>query len=520
MKRRSFLKNCAGTAAAVAAGQFQRLARAQAAEATRADGAIVLNPQPLFDISPRLYMQFMEPLGVTDSSVEAAWDYEQDDWRMDFVETTKDLAPGVIRYGGLFSRYYKWREGVGPVGKRPWMRNYVWGGKETNRVGTAEFVDFCRRTGAEPLYCVNFLSDGQKRYATTREGNRTGDAREAADWVAYANDRDNAERKAHGVAAPYGIKLWQLGNETSYGGNSTFSKDQSIAATIEFAKAMRERDRSIQLIGWGDSGWADNLLERAGEHLDYVAVHMMGQTPLRRDTALHGFKYQTSPEQAWAELMEMVHERIEKKLLALEESLAARQSKAGIAITEGHLSLAPHNANPILTEWLTGVYHARVMNLYQRHGARVKIATASDFNGSRWTTNSVIHQVPTGASYLLPAGAVARLFKRHNGSQGVAVKSAPGNLDIAASRTGGKFFLHVANGSYSDSTETTLAVDGMAATGGRVLEIAPENPRQEVSPLNPEIFKPREHPLPKAESLRWRFPARSVSVVELECPAP
>jgi len=49
-------------------------------------------------------MQFLEPLGVTDSSVEAAWDYERDDWRKDFVETTRDLAPGMMRFGGLLSR--------------------------------------------------------------------------------------------------------------------------------------------------------------------------------------------------------------------------------------------------------------------------------------------------------------------------------------------------------------------------------------------------------------------------------
>lgn len=520
MQRRDFLRDCTGFAASVAAaGQLQGLACAQAAEAGQAGGAIVIDPKPLFDISPYLHMQFMEPLGVTDSSVEAAWDYNRDDWRKDFVETTKDLAPGVIRYGGLFSRYYKWREGVGPADKRPWMRNYVWGGKETNRVGTHEFVDLCRRVGAEPLYCVNFLSDGEKRYATTREGNRTGDTRQAAEWVSYANDLDNAERKAHGVAQPYGIKLWQLGNETSYGGKSTFSKDESIAATIEFAKAMRERDKSIQLIGWGDNGWASDLVDRAGEHLDYVAVHMMGQTPLRKDTVLRGLKYQAEPEQAWAELMEMVHERIEKKLLALEETLAATKAKASIAITEGHLSLAPHNSNPMLTEWLTGVYHARVLDLYQRHGARVKIATAADFNGNRWTTNALIHQVPGGVSYLMPVGAVARLFKRHNGMHGVAVKSVPSNLDLAASRTGDKFFLHVANMNYSGSTEVTLAVDGLAVTGGRVLEISPENPRQEVSPLNPDVFKPREIVLAKAEVLKWRFPARSVSVVELECRA-
>ena len=191
-------------------------------------------------------MQFMEPLGVTDSSVEAAWDYNRDDWRRDFVETTADLAPGMMRFGGLFSRYYRWREGLGPPQKRPCMRNYVWGGKETNRVGTHEFVDFCRRVGAEPMYCVNFLSDGDKRYASTREGNRTGDAREAADWVSYANDPDHPERKENGAAAPFDLKFWQLGNETSYG-NACFKKDEAIATTIQFAKAMRERDPSLKL---------------------------------------------------------------------------------------------------------------------------------------------------------------------------------------------------------------------------------------------------------------------------------
>jgi hypothetical protein len=186
-----------------------------------------------------------------------------------------------------------------------------------------------------------------------------------------------------------------------------------------------------------------------------------------------------------------------------------------IAITEGHLSLPPHNSNPILTEWLTGVYHARAMNLYQRHGDRVKIATAADFNGNRWTTNAVIHQVPGGVSYLLPAGAVARLFKKHNGTHGVTVASAPRDLDVAASRGGDRIFLHVANMSYNRAVSAGFAVEGMVASGGRVLEIAPENPRQEISPLNPKVFDPIERRLPIDN--RWNFPPRSVSVVELEC---
>ena len=110
-----------------------------------------------------------------------------------------------------------------------------------------------------------------------------------------------------------------------------------------------------------------------------------------------------------------------------------------------------------------------------------------------------------------------RLFKRHNGKHGLEIKSKPASLDIAASGTENKVFLHIANMNYSGATEATFAVAGMAATGGRVWEIAPEDPRQEISPLNPGEFALQEHTLAQGEWLRWRFPARSVSVVELDC---
>ncbi len=510
--RRLFLQQCAAAAA---------LAQLKAAQA--APSFIVVDPKPLFEISPWLYMQFMEPLGIADSSLEAAWDYDADDWRKDLVEVTRDLAPGMLRYGGNFSQYYKWREGVGPAAARPRMRNYDWGGWETNRVGTAEFVDFCRRVGAEPLYCVNFMSDGRKNLWKTREGDRSGDAREAADWVSYCNDPDNRERRAHGVRAPYNLKIWQIGNETSYG-LDRFSKDEAIAHTIAFAKAMRQRDPALKLIGWGDwlrpvdrNLWAADMLARAGEHLNYIAVHLMGQRPKRKDTVLHGLRYQQAPEQAWQELIEL-SEDVEKKVALLEQAVAFTRSKADIAVTEGHLSLAPHNINPILTEWLSAVYHARSMNIYQRHGAKVKIATAADFCGTRWTVNAVMMQTPKGASYLLPAGVVMRLFKRHNGTHGVAVRNSPAALDIAASRAGNRVWLHVANLDFRNAVETGLAVEGLKIAAGRVFEIAPGDPREYASQDQPDVFKPRERALAGPE-FRWRFPARSVSAVELACEA-
>ena len=70
---------------------------------------------------------------------------------------------------------------------------------------------------------------------------------------------------------------------------------------------------------------------------------------------------------------------------------------------------------------------------------------------------------------------------------------------------------------YAGSIEASFAVTGMVVAAGRVFRIAPENPRQEASPMNPEVFKPTEHRLTPDAPIRHRFPARSVSVVELEC---
>jgi hypothetical protein len=282
---------------------------------------------------------------------------------------------------------------------------------------------------------------------------------------------------------------------------------------------MKKRDSSIQLIGWGDRGrggelWAPDLVKRAGEHLDYVAIHMMGQRPRRPDTVLRGNRYQKEPERAWQELLEFTN-TIENRISELESALGS-SPRTGIAVTEGHLSLSPHNANPILTEWLSAAYHARSWNIYQRHGARVKIATAADFQGTRWTVNAVMLPVPAGNSYLMPVASIARLFRKHNGKQGVAVKSTPSGLDIAASRTGGKIFLHVANLEFGKSVEASFQVEGSTITGGRCFEIAPEDLRQAVNQDQPNVFQERERPLPAGPVFKWRFPAASVTAVELD----
>ena len=122
------------------------------------------------DVSPYLYMQFMEPLGVCDSSVDAAWDFTENDWYPSVIEKVRDLAPKMIRFGGCFASYYHWREAIGKYSERVPMVNYCWNGIYNNQVGTHEIADFCKRVGADPLMVVNMESDGRMHWAHPKNG--------------------------------------------------------------------------------------------------------------------------------------------------------------------------------------------------------------------------------------------------------------------------------------------------------------------------------------------------------------
>jgi alpha-L-arabinofuranosidase len=67
MNRRNAIKT-----ALVGATGITSMAGGFATAKTQSAGAINIDAAPRFEISPHLYMQFMEPLGTTDSSVEAA----------------------------------------------------------------------------------------------------------------------------------------------------------------------------------------------------------------------------------------------------------------------------------------------------------------------------------------------------------------------------------------------------------------------------------------------------------------
>ena len=471
---------------------------------------IQLDLQPRHALSPRLYMQFMEPLGVTDGSVEAAWQHGENVWRSDVIEITRDLAPTVLRWGGCFSSYYRWKEAVGPRNRRRAMHNLLWGGLESGQIGTREFVDFCAQVEAEPLMCVNFESDGRQNWAHPPHGGvRAAGPNEAAQWVDYCNNPDNALRKSHGIDTTHDIKMWQIGNETSYDAHG-FDCETAARKTVQFARKMRAADAEIELIGWGDSGWAGRMSEVAGEHLDALAFHHMFH-PAPHTDALDGINYRRDWDETWALLMN-AHTIHERKIQQIQDD--ARGSNLPLMMTECHFTFNGRNRGDLMATWAVGVAYARMLNVHLRHGDRLKMATLADFCGTRWQVNALMIPTPSGQSFLMPVGHVMRLYRRHSGEQFLQVLAAPDGLDICATRTENTVFLHVVNISRTQAVKVDLSQSGLTIRSGKIYEIAAAA-ETEILQNAPDVVQAVEKSLP--ESQQWTFPAASVSVVELKC---
>jgi len=169
INRRDFLHQ--GALGASALLLTPKIGWATAASSRVADSRIeVLFDEPLGTISPNIYGHFAENLGGV--LYDGIWVGEKspvpniNGLRKSLIDHMKKIKAPVIRYpGGCFADSYDWRDGIGPVEKRPRRTNF-WANGETdkapsshrydpNAVGTNEFVHFCKLIGAEPYLAAN-----------------------------------------------------------------------------------------------------------------------------------------------------------------------------------------------------------------------------------------------------------------------------------------------------------------------------------------------------------------------------
>lgn len=217
-------------------------------------------------------------------------------WRRDVVDLYERIRPSTLRYpGGNFCQTYHFPVGLGDPDLRPVVPNPAWSNyPEPNNIGTDEFLRLCEHVGMEPILCLNIGDTGG---AQTLPGNSSERAlRESLDWLEYANGPESSEwgarRAANGHPAPYGVKLWEVGNEIGYGHiHGRLTAEQYAPRFREFAEALLEQDPSIELIACGhDPAWNQHLIEQAGDLTDFIAIHIYDNVPAPEDAAAHPYR--------------------------------------------------------------------------------------------------------------------------------------------------------------------------------------------------------------------------------------
>ena len=78
---------------------------------------------------------------------------DEQGYRTDVLDLLKQMKISVLRWpGGNFVSNYHWRDGVGSREDRPTRAEIAWGGLESNRFGTNEFIDYCRAAWGRTLH--------------------------------------------------------------------------------------------------------------------------------------------------------------------------------------------------------------------------------------------------------------------------------------------------------------------------------------------------------------------------------
>lgn len=226
---------------------------------------VVAPGEPIGVINPYLHGQFAEHLGEL---VYPGICVEPDcgipnthGIRDDVVAALKPLGVPVLRWpGGCFADDYRWRDGIGPIERRPLRLNRHWGlALEPNRFGTHEFVAFCRAIGAEPYFAANLGS---------------GTPADLRDWAEYCNHGGPSaladERRANGAEEPFGVRLWGIGNENwACGGD--MSPERYAEEFCRFRSYLSAYSGTApQAIACGPNGpdwaWTRRFLRHMREH--------------------------------------------------------------------------------------------------------------------------------------------------------------------------------------------------------------------------------------------------------------
>jgi alpha-L-arabinofuranosidase len=260
LSRRQFART--GAAVSLAA----LLPRGVFSQSKAAKKAVVHADQEIGTVRPEFHSHFAEHLGSC--TYGGMWVGKKspieniNGYRKTTVDYLKELGVPALRWpGGCYADDYHWRDGIGPVEKRPKHVNVNWGKiVEDNSFGLHEFIGFCKLIGAQPYLAGNV---------------GTGSPEELRNWIEYCNFPKGStfsdERAANGSPEPFNVRYWGVGNELwGCGGNFLASNaGTEFRRYATFARLVGGNNpNALYLVGCGPSGddtnWTRGFMDGVG----------------------------------------------------------------------------------------------------------------------------------------------------------------------------------------------------------------------------------------------------------------
>ncbi len=197
-----------------------------------------------------------------------------------YDDATGALYPGVaplwngfpltgMRYpGNAVNQKWDWKGTIGPVAGRPLQQLSTNSPAQRVVFGFDEYLAMAAARGVA-------MADIQVMIVIYPTPSAPDPAASAADWVEYANapnDGSNvrggtdwaAVRAANGHPAPYGIRIWNIGNEPWTTGEYNFNAAPYITDVVPIIDAMKQADPTIRIsipaLGTATSPWNAAIL--------------------------------------------------------------------------------------------------------------------------------------------------------------------------------------------------------------------------------------------------------------------
>jgi alpha-L-arabinofuranosidase len=383
--RRHFLQQATATGVACSANLLigrSLLAQAKAATSIATTARVYIDSRrTTAPIDRNLFGSFLEHLGraiyegIYDPGSKLA---DADGFRKDVMDEIRHLGVPIIRYpGGNFVSGYSWLDGVGPKKDRPMVLDKAWNSLNSNQFGTNEFLAWCKEVGTEPLMGLNL---------------GTGTPEQAADLVEYCNVEKGTRwsdlRRKHGIAEPYKIQNWCLGNEMDgpWQIGHMSATEYGLKAS-DAARQMHYVDPSLRLIACGSSGpgmptyleWDREVLEQCYDYVDGLSLHRyFDNTETTGGDSAKFLAMNLTMDRQIAETVAVCdlvrgHKRSPKKLwLSFDEWNVWYRERHGDAV-DGKKTMAPHLLEEIYN-LEDALLVGGLLNTLIRNSDRVKLA--------------------------------------------------------------------------------------------------------------------------------------------------